>query len=683
MDIKLSDDFKTQTTKAILAILLFILIYVIILILAIGLAVFCVYAAFMLVISAHFSVITIGFGVGLASLGILVLIFLIKFMFKSNKTDRSHLVEITRKDEPKLFKMIDKLVLEVGTSFPKKVYLSADVNAGVFYDSSFWSMILPIQKNLHIGLGLVNSITKDELRAILAHEFGHFSQRTMKVGSYVYNVNQVIYNMLYDNDGYHEGVKEWAQSSGYVYIFVLIAVKINEAIQWILKQLYNIVNVAYMSLSREMEFHADEIAAHITGYPPMKDALLRMNLADHAYNSALNYYNEKINLNQKCENIYRDQAFIIHFLAKEDNISFKNDLPMITMDDMSRFNKSKLVIKDQWASHPSTEERIERLEAGNIIMQHLDNTPANEIFTDIASTQKRITEKILANVKYSGDTSSVSFDDFKKEFTEEHINNSFSKIYNGYYDSKNPMPFDFEEAVDSHVNETKESLFSDQNVDLVYQLIALQNDTDTLKQIAEPNVTIKSFDYDGKKYKKSESVQLANNLTTELEKLSNQVKQMDMTIFKFFHQLEQQQGKVPELENLYKSFFNYDEEFRTKYATYIEISDGLQFIPFTTPIETIKMNFLHILPVENILKREIKSMLDNEIYRSEMTADMKDNFEMYISREWTYFGNQSYFDKNLEMLYKALNNYAYLLKRRYFILKKNILKYQEELFSVQ
>ena len=47
-----------------------------------------------------------------------------------------------------------------------------------------------------------------EFKAILAHEFGHFSQRSMKVGSYVYYVNQVIFNMLYDNDSFDKMIQK-------------------------------------------------------------------------------------------------------------------------------------------------------------------------------------------------------------------------------------------------------------------------------------------------------------------------------------------------------------------------------------------------------------------------------------------------------------------------------------------
>jgi len=173
-EIQLSKEFITQAIKAILTINLFAFIYLIILLLAVLLTGLCI-AGGVSLIAIKPMFITIAVGIGLASLGVLILIFLLKFIFKSHKVDRSHLIEINEQQEPELFNMIREIVQSVGTSFPKKVYLSSEVNAAVFYDSSFWSMFFPVKKNLLIGLGLVNTVTKEELKAILSHEFGHFS----------------------------------------------------------------------------------------------------------------------------------------------------------------------------------------------------------------------------------------------------------------------------------------------------------------------------------------------------------------------------------------------------------------------------------------------------------------------------------------------------------------------------
>ena len=68
-DIKISPEFKTQTTKAVLSIALFILTYLLMLILALGLTVLCVYGGIML-IAIRPMFITIALGIGLASLGV-------------------------------------------------------------------------------------------------------------------------------------------------------------------------------------------------------------------------------------------------------------------------------------------------------------------------------------------------------------------------------------------------------------------------------------------------------------------------------------------------------------------------------------------------------------------------------------------------------------------------------------
>src|SRR5690606_39090597 len=658
----------------------FILTYLLMLILALGLTVLCVYGGIML-IAIRPMFITIALGIGLASLGVLVLFFLLKFIFKSHKVDRSHLTEIKQADEPKLFKMIDDIVKEVGTNFPKKVYLSNDVNAAVFYDSSVWSMFFPIKKNLQIGLGLVNTVTQSELKAILSHEFGHFSQKTMKVGSYVYNVNQVIFNLLFDNESYDNLMQKWANASGYFSIFVIIAIKIIEGIKWILRQIYAVVNKSYMALSREMEFHADEIAANVTGYEPLKNSLLRLSLADYSLSSVLSFYDRKIAENKKSENIYKDHLFVTNFLAKDNNIEIINDLPQISENEINKFNKSKLVIKDQWASHPSTEDRIAMLEKTGLSSTNLNNEPANLLFTDIEKTQRELTQKIFKEVNYSGECSDLTFEIFQTNFKEEFFKNTFSKVYNGYYDNKNPLYFDIDKIEQSTKNIELEDLFSENKIEEVYTAISLQNDIESIKQISNNTYDVKTFDYDGIKYSKKDYKSLISKLEKELELLTEKIKTNDIEIFKYFRSIEQKVNLNPSLEKLYNHFFNYDKEFDVKYDVYIQLSNELQFVNYTTPIEQIRANFIKVEALEERLKMGISEILESQDYLTELTKEIKENFELYLTKKWQYFGNEKYFDKNLEMLFSAMNNYAFLLSRGYFLTKQKLLKYQEELIK--
>lgn len=678
--IKLSAEFKAQTTKSIIAIAFFALTYILMLVLAVGLTVLCLYAGFMLVVAKPIFI-TLALGIGLGSLGIMVLIFLLKFLFTSNKVDRSHLTEITKIEEPRLFDLIDDIVTKVGTSFPKKVYLSSDVNASVFYDSSFWSMFLPIKKNLQIGLGLVNTVSEAELTAILSHEFGHFSQRTMKVGSYVYNVNQVIFNLLYDNDSYDKLVQRWASFSGYFSIFVIAAVKIISGVQWILKKMYSVVNKSYMGLSREMEFHADAIAASVTGYQPLKSSLLRLSLADHAYNSVLSFYGGKISKNQKSENIYKEHTFVMNYLAKDRNITIHNNLPQITSEELNKFNKSRLVIKDQWASHPTTEDRIAMLEKLGLSAEQKEVVPAQNIFKNIEATQKELTLKTFKDVQFVGETKSIPFNEFQQEYHMEFLASSFSKVYNSYYDNKNPIPFDTNAKTHSENKIKLNDLYSDDRIDEVYTAVALQSDIETIKQIDEKLIEVRTFDYNGKKYKLKNCKDLLLKLDSELTEINDKIKQNDIRIFNFFMQLEAEQNRSPILLNLYDRFFEYDKEYDSYYEIYIKLNNELQFINFTTPFEQIRANFTKIKPLEFELKSSITKLLNDSKYKDEINKDIKENFELYLSDDWEYFARENYLDRNLETLFTALNNYAFLLSRGYFLLKKELLDYQDELLT--
>jgi Zn-dependent protease with chaperone function len=674
VSVHLSPEFRSQTIKAVTAIGLFIFTYFVLLLLALGLTVLCIMGGIFL-ISVKIAIITIALGLGLASLGVLILIFLVKFLFKSHKTDRSHLVEITRSDEPVLFAMIEDIVAKAGTSFPKKVYLSYDVNAAVFYDSNFWSMFFPVKKNLQIGIGLVNSVTQAELKAILAHEFGHFSQRSMKVGSYVYQVNQVLINMLYDNDSFDQLAAKWANITGYFYIFVVVAIKIIQGIQWILRKMYELVNREYLGLSREMEFHADEVAAHITGFEPLKTSLLRLSFADYALNSVFDFYNGRIAENLSTQNLFADYQMALKILAKENGVNLENSLPKVTEMELSRYNKSKLVIKDQWASHPSTEDRVARLEKTGITVQGLSADPASALFLKIDDYQKTFTAQLFSTVNYSGELCHLSAEQFSVAYEEDLEKNSFPKIFNGYYDNKNPVSFPPDEI--SSEDEKLSDLFSDEKVDWIYTAKALENDIKTLGQIHSKMLKVKTFDYDGIKYKPKQSIELAKKLRLELDALNLQIQDNDRAILGYFCKLEPKEES--RVNDYLTAFFSYDSYYSEKIKIYEEISQGLLFVNEVTPFDTIRHNFIKLKPIELKLKTEIRAIMEDPAFVDELEKEMKSNFGLYINHDWVYFGNESYFDEKLGYLFQAKEDFGRLLIKAYFLRKKELLEHWSEL----
>lgn len=663
--------------KSILSIILFVLTYLVLVGLAVALTFLCGFAGIML-IAFKPMFITLVIGAGLVSMGLLVLIFLFKFIFKKDKIDRSNLIEINRKQDPKLFELIHEIVAEVHTNFPRKIYLSSEVNASVFYASGFWSMFLPIRKNLVIGVGLANSVSVSEFKAILAHEFGHFSQRSMKVGSYVYNVNKIIYNLLFENDSYNELVNRWANIHGYLTIFVLFAFKIVTGIKEILKKVYEIVNINYMSLSREMEFHADEIAANVAGSKPLVSSLLRLSLADHSYNTVLNYYEQKIKESVKTKNLFEQQLFVMNFIAGKSNLPIENNLPQVSSDQLSRFNKSKLIITDQWASHPGTDERIAKLEKLNIETEYPVSLSAASLFYDFEAYQNQLTELLFASVKFNEPPAFLSNEAFSIEFSADYIENSFDKAYNCYYDNKNPpVPDELEIPAYGKIEISKlPELFSNESVDRVYTAVSLENDLEAVKQIATGKYGIKSFDYDGVKYQHAGCNVLINKIEEELRQIKDLIRSNDIAIYNYFLQKAKSCGKEVGLTSKYLYFIEIDKEFDHKNVVCTQMAQATAFIYQKTPHDAILNNLEKLSDLETGFKKEIDLILNSELNKPFITNEMKDNFDKYLSRKWIYFAIPNYYNDILDILMKSISDFQIVIAKTYFNAKKELLDYQ-------
>src|SRR5262245_17020762 len=213
----------------------------------------------------------------------LLFLYLLKGLFKRSKISNDWLIEIKPDEQPELFEFVHRVCADTGAPRPYKVYLTPEVNAAVFYHASFLSLILPTRKNLLVGLGLINMVNLSEFKAVLAHEFGHFSQKSMKLGSYVYVANRVLADIIYGRDFLDNLL---AQAKGTDYRIAVIA-WVFLGVLWVMRRflegVFKAINIFNSSLSRQMEFNADRVAASVAGSDAIVTTLLRSGFADQAY----------------------------------------------------------------------------------------------------------------------------------------------------------------------------------------------------------------------------------------------------------------------------------------------------------------------------------------------------------------------------------------------------------------
>lgn len=219
--------------------------------------------------------------------------------------------EITKKDNPRLYNIVENLSITTGLPMPK-VYIIDDKAPNAFATGRD-----PKHAAVAATVGLLDIMDDKELTAVMAHEMSHVKNYDIRVSMIVFGLVCVVglmsdlgFRFMYygnrrrDNEGAPLG-----------YAIILIVA--------ILAPIF--ASVAQMAVSRQREYLADASAVNITRYPEGMIAALKK-LQSHAQP-------------MRSQNIATEAMYINNPLRK----GFLSNL---------------------FSSHPPIEKRIERLEHG-------------------------------------------------------------------------------------------------------------------------------------------------------------------------------------------------------------------------------------------------------------------------------------------------------------------------------
>ncbi|WP_153797246.1 M48 family metallopeptidase [Foetidibacter luteolus] len=664
--------FKKQVAKVIVSIVWFFAVYLLLVVGAVLLAVGCCYLG-VLIIAAMPKLITLLAGLGLMAVGVSVIFFLIKFIFSVSKNENPNRVQITEQEQPELFAFIRQLSKETNTAFPKKIFVSPDVNACVFYNSSFWSMFFPVRKNLEIGFGLVNSINISELKAVIAHEFGHFSQRSMKLGSFTYNVNRIIYNMLYENTGYGTFLNSWASIDGVLSFFAAITIKIAEGIQYILRQMYKLINKNYMSLSREMEFHADAVAASVAGGNNVISGLSRIEVAAGCYNTAVDNADELLKQKRCSANIFDNQLAVFRNMANRYKLPVRQGLPEVSFEFVHSFSKSRINYKDQWASHPELAERKAHLDKLDIQVLP-DETSAWVVFNNTMQLQEQLTQNLYRNIKNGEAMEKMDSGAYAEWYENKNELYRLPEVYNGYYDSRFVELKDLEvdDAMNTRSLPSLEQLFTTEKAALNSFINNNERDLQIVKAIKEKQIDVNSFDFDGQKFSATDCDQVIAQLEQEITSQKQELQQADKQAYCFFY------GYNVQVKADYASFNQASE----KYQAYITDANAV--------INCIQPFYYGQLQLEQIngliselknkhelrLKARLKELMEEGIINKEQHSDLHNDVQVFLEKFYHYFMANEFQNDELNKLRQITVEVAGVLYDYKFAAYKKMLEAQ-------
>ena len=219
--------------------------------------------------------------------------------------------EITKKDNPRFYNIVENLSISTGLPMPK-VYVIDDKAPNAFATGRD-----PKHASVAATTGLLDIMDDKEVTAVMAHEMSHVKNYDIRVSMIVFGlvcviglVSDLAFRMMfYGNRRRNE------EGSPVGYVLILIVAILSPIV----------AAIAQMAVSRQREYLADASAVNITRYPEgMIDALKKL----QAHSQPM-----------KSQNIATEAMYINNPLRK----GFFSNL---------------------FSSHPPIEKRIERLEHG-------------------------------------------------------------------------------------------------------------------------------------------------------------------------------------------------------------------------------------------------------------------------------------------------------------------------------
>ncbi|MFD8737820.1 M48 family metallopeptidase [Streptomyces sp. NPDC059618] len=126
----------------------------------------------------------------------------------------SHGVEVTPQDQPELWGQIQAAAEVAGQQPPHEVFLVAEVNAGVAEQSRLLGL-LPGRRRMLLGLPLLGGLTVPQLRAVLAHEFGHYGSLDTRLAAVTMRGRTAL---LHTVEVFQKGSTRFHRAIGILYV---------------------------------------------------------------------------------------------------------------------------------------------------------------------------------------------------------------------------------------------------------------------------------------------------------------------------------------------------------------------------------------------------------------------------------------------------------------------------------
>jgi len=308
--------------------------------------------------------------------GGMMIAFMIKPIF-AKPGSRQKTRSLDPSKEPLLFAFVDGICASVGAPTPSRIDVDCQVNASAGLAGG---PLAVFNKDLvlTIGLPLVAGLTLRQFAGVLAHEFGHFSQKAgMRLTGVIRSINFWFTRVVYERDAWDEQLASFSGGGGTGMLIVLlarVAVWLTRRILWCLMMAGHLISGV---MSRQLEFDADRYEARVVGGDVFESTCRRLNV-----------------LNVAMQGAYAD----LGQTWREGKLA--DDLPKLVLANVAQIPKANLDAINEMIdtrktglidTHPADKDRIASAKREETEGIFRIDAPASDVFAAFDSLSRAVT----------------------------------------------------------------------------------------------------------------------------------------------------------------------------------------------------------------------------------------------------------------------------------------------------
>jgi Zn-dependent protease with chaperone function len=312
-------------------------------------------------------------GLGIVVLGTAYAFFIGMYRLFFPPRPQTSGLKVTSEEQPEIWLLARKVAADVGTKPVDRIVITPDPGVSVHLEGSLPATLFGGgHRVLQIGIPSIHALAVNEFRAILAHEYGHFSNRDTQWSTFTYAMGNGLVAAFRATPG---PLKQEDDAGGWI----ALVMALNPAYWTLLLFLKLFLNVT-SAFSRIREVMADVRAMKLYGGESFRNGLARVAFNDAVF--SVIFHGE-----------------VVPALAKENksitDLSSTMDLLMAGLDDEKREEiKSSMANQEPSAydSHPPIPTRLKYSErfAGGRVEQDKGETSA--LFHDWHALNEKIAD---------------------------------------------------------------------------------------------------------------------------------------------------------------------------------------------------------------------------------------------------------------------------------------------------